>query len=250
MSRWVFLVPVLVLAGAACLVYWLLSQRDSAPREQCQGMLDIPTYLLLDREYLVFIGVPPSHPSRWTRVIRLDGDDLVDVHDHRYVLGDVSAAIVAYPNGEILEEVRAFRPFPDGIDYIQDALETIRDVLDVDQLSTGRDYVKVEHTDYRSAEDGRLVYLTTVTNIGSERIRVLKLGGYLLIDGEWTLHTITGGYFTAEQFRSWYAVEGDGWISPGETVSDPDNFGNRGALWAYFCETESGVRFVAGAKVN
>jgi hypothetical protein len=68
-----------------------------------------------------------------------------------------------------------------------------------------------------------------------------------MIENNFPQSTVTGEYFTDQQFEEWYGVEADGWIQPGETVTDWDNYGGRGrqGIWAYFCEDEDGKEFIS-----
>jgi hypothetical protein len=55
-----------------------------------------------------------------------------------------------------------------------------------------------------------------------------------MIENNFPQSTVTGEYFTDQQFQEWYGVEADGWIQPGETLTDWDNYGGRGkqGIWA------------------
>lgn len=78
---------------------------------------------------------------------------------------------------------------------------------------------------------------------------MLKFGGYNLSGDQYVLNTITGDYFTAEDFLNWYGVDRDGWIKPGQTVSDPNNYGSGKGYWAYFCLNEQGDEFIIGEPI-
>lgn len=60
---------------------------------------------------------------------------------------------------------------------------------------------------------------------------------------------MSGDYYSAEQFASWYATKPDGWIQPGERVADESNYGGGKGVWAYFGETKDGRRFIAMAAI-
>jgi hypothetical protein len=57
------------------------------------------------------------------------------------------------------------------------------------------------------------------------------------------------GLVTAEDFEEWYGQTGD-WIHPGQSVTDPNNFGSPPVLWAYYYETEEGKRFLTGGIIE
>ena len=96
--------------------------------------------------------------------------------------------------------------------------------------------------------NGHPVYRTRLTNICTARVRVLSFGGYVLVSGRWQLRTINKGFFSADQFRAWYGLGKEPWILPGQSVEDPDNYGDGRVIWAYSCGTESGLKFIAGAE--
>jgi len=54
-------------------------------------------------------------------------------------------------------------------------------------------------------------------------------------------------YYSGKQFQNWYGVKESGWIDPGETVIDNDNYGGKSGIWIYFGETEDGEEFIAMA---
>lgn len=62
------------------------------------------------------------------------------------------------------------------------------------------------------------------------------------------LSTITGGYFSEQNFREWYGVDEDGWIKLGQIVIDPNNYSGGNIYWVYFYGNESGKEFIAGAQ--
>ena len=86
-------------------------------------------------------------------------------------------------------------------------------------------------------------------NISKEKIRVLRFAGYTRKGGRYILSTITGGFFTGEQFQSWYGVDDDGWIRPSQVVTDPNNYGHGPIYWVYFCISGAGKEFTAGAPL-
>ena len=64
------------------------------------------------------------------------------------------------------------------------------------------------------------------------------------------MSTRPGKFYSDEEFREWYGLKNAQWILPNETATDPNNYGGRPVLWAYFGETEDGEPFVAGAILN
>lgn len=205
-------------------------------------------FMVRDREYLVFIGIPLNAPDHWLRVRAVEAREVICEGDLRFPVSDVISCLVAYPNGEILEAAKVFMPLPDGIDFIKSREEVIEDTLDLNELTPGQEYIRVLYGPPKPSSKGAQVYSTRLVNISKERVRILRFGGYSFMNGKWKLHTINGGYFSAEQFRAWYGLGDSEWMMPGAAVEDPENYGGPHAVWAYFCETESGKKFVAGAE--
>lgn len=95
-------------------------------------------------------------------------------------------------------------------------------------------------------ENRKGYYSTKVMNLSPEKVRVKKFGGYTFHNEAYVLSTITGGYFSEQNFQEWYGVDQDGWIKPGQILVEPNNYSGGKCYWAYFGVTESGRKFVAG----
>ena len=226
---------------------WFGGRRPRTPNSPPEK---IKEYIGRGRQYLVYIGVPCPRPCEWVRVEAIEGTDVVCDGGQRHALAEVRSCLIAYPNGEILDATRAFGPFPEGLRMLEPGRAVRRDVLEPAELAEGARWMTVTHGKPRPGSSGKLVYATSLTNVGSEPVQVLRFAGYAMIGGEWRLHTVSGSYFSAEQFRAWYGLGDAHWIEPGQTVSDPDNYGGPHALWAYFCRTKSGMEFVTGAEAE
>jgi hypothetical protein len=126
--------------------------------------------------------------------------------------------------------------------------------LNLEDLTVGKNFLDVKHYYPADARD-KPYYTTSLTNRSGEKIRIDRFACYTQHDDFLALHTMTGGFFSAQQFIEWYNLdgenaglgEGDGWIAPGAVVSDPNNHSNLGVYWAYFGTTASGQTFVTGA---
>lgn len=207
-------------------------------------------YLQGGRSLQAFIGVPYKSPERWVKVscvaegrILCDDGQIVDPRQ-------IQTFIVAYSNGELLDCEQVIFPWPDGIHEPKRTPRSI-DTITLNELADGSQFVRVTHSPSRMPKTDKHYYSTTLTNLTDQRVQVLKFAGYTQISGDkYQVRTITGGYFTAEQFRAWYGLNERKWIEPGQSVCDPENYGGPGTLWAYFCRTESGDEFVVGAIAN
>jgi hypothetical protein len=124
--------------------------------------------------------------------------------------------------------------------------EVILAKLTLAELRVGKSLLDIQHT--VDAEDRQKPYYSTnITNRSAEKIRIDRFGTYTLLDGDLVLHTMTGGFFSSQQFQEWYDLGENCWIEPGQTVTDPNNHSKVGVYWTYFGTTESGQEFVAGA---
>lgn len=138
---------------------------------------------------------------------------------------------------------------PDWVRSVEPATVPDRDELTPADLKLGQTLVSVRFGRSTAEPRSRDHYSTTLTNISDQRVRVLKFGGYLKKGRMYVLNTITGRFFTAEDFKEWYGQSGD-WIDPGESVTDPNNYGSPPVIWAYYCETEDGRKFLAGGIIR
>jgi len=212
-------------------------------------MPGLKEYASRGREYRIFVGMPADDPAEWSPVERVEGDEVVLSGGARLPVREVASFIVAYPNGEVLDSAKFFQPLPEGVHFMEGPATRVRDTLDPADLESGKPHLKVAHgVPWR--QSGRWVYATRLTNVGAKRVRVLLFGAYRREWLRWQLSTVNRGFFSAGQFRAWYGLGDREWIEPGESVEDPDNYGGRPGLWAYFCETDSGERFTAGAELK
>jgi hypothetical protein len=116
-------------------------------------------------------------------------------------------------------------------------------------LKLGRNCLKIQHL--RNFKDRRKPYYSTsIVNRSAEPIRIDRFGTYIKIGQTLVLHTITGGFFSHQQFQEWYGLEQSEWIEPGQTVIDPNSHSHLGTHWAYFGTTASGHKFVASSAWN
>jgi hypothetical protein len=103
----------------------------------------------------------------------------------------------------------------------------------------------VSHSRFRKDSEGKLIYATTLRNLSLQRIRIQRFAGFRRAGQKYVLSTVTGGYYTDDQFIAWYAAPLDGWIPSGGQATDDHNYGSGDGIWAYFGETEDGNHFIA-----
>jgi hypothetical protein len=125
------------------------------------------------------------------------------------------------------------------------------------ELTAGKNWLDVSHQQDSAEptlhERDRLdkpYYATSITNRSTEKIRIDRFGTYIQTGKTLVLCSITGGFFSRQQFQEWYELGDSQWLEPGQTVTDPNNYSSRGVYWAYFGASASGEKFVAGAAWN
>ncbi len=118
--------------------------------------------------------------------------------------------------------------------------------LERSDLKLGQSWLKIEHCLNPEARN-KPYYATKITNRSTQRIRIDRFGSYLKIGKTLVLHSITGGFFSSQQFQEWYGLGKNQWIEPGQTVIDPNNHSKLGIYWGYSFTTANGAKFVAAA---
>jgi hypothetical protein len=137
-------------------------------------------------------------------------------------------------------------PLPAAQPAIERNLDLIFANIELTELKLGNSLLQVQHSVERNHRH-KPYYSTTITNRSTEKIRIDRFGTYIRKGRSLVLHSITGGYFSTQQFQEWYDVGGDGWLAPGRSVTDPNNHSNLALYWAYTFTTSSGRQFTAGA---
>jgi hypothetical protein len=195
------------------------------------------------------IGLPPDRPTRWAQVTRVD-DRVVLAEGTEVPLTEMRAFVVAYPSGAAVDFEDAGLAPPDWLAWPEPPAEKVNDVLRPADLLKGKKYVQVRYGPSALRPGQRSYYSTTLTNISSKRVRILRFAGYTRTSKGFELNTITGNFFSAQDFREWYGMKNSEWIEPGESFTDPNNYGSPPVLWAYYCEAEGGEQFIAGAVLD
>jgi hypothetical protein len=127
---------------------------------------------------------------------------------------------------------------------------TVEDVifatLERSDLKLGKHWLKIEHCVNPEARN-KPYYSTKITNRSTQRIRIDRFGSYIKVGKTLVLHSITGGFFSRQQFQQWYGLGDSQWLEPGQTVIDPNNHSQIGVYWGYSFTTANGAKFVAAA---
>lgn len=200
-------------------------------------------------DYQVFVVVREDGKRGWRAVKQLREGKLV-LEEGTLDIDEVRGFVVAYSNGEILNRYAAFSPFPGNLHFFEESKSQRWDVLDPRTLLEGRKYIRITFGSAVAHRNESGHYSTTLTNLTDEKIRVVRFGAYGRGRfGIYRFDTVSGDYFTAQEFRDWYGVDADGWIHPGQSVTDGNNYGEGDSYWVYECVTESGAEFAAGERI-
>lgn len=226
---------------------WVWREQPAKPAAKSANRLQ--AFLRQRGDYTIFVGIPLEKPVRWLKADTYDADTLT-IDGESVDPASVRCYIVVYPNGQVLHAENAFQPLPPNLTFLEPTGERRQDTFDPEVLERGREYAEVTFGRCPSRPADRNHYSTTIRNVGSVRFRVTKFGAFSKRGGVYVLSTVSGDYFTAEEFAAWYGAPNDGWIAAGEEAQDPNNYGGGSDVyWVYYCECEDGAEFVAGAKV-
>jgi hypothetical protein len=240
---------VVLLVGVGCVLalFWAFGpKRRRPPRKPPRGL---GHYLADLGRYRVFTSTRPGIPH-WAEVVARAGDKLMLSDGSTIDEQFVHAFAVTYPSGTMVAvEPKNAWPLPAGVQTAEDVGPEVEHHLALTDLAPERAGVTVTFTPVDSATADKKGHFTTrLTNTRTEAVRIVRFAGYRDAGDHYALHTITGAFFTATDFREWYAVpDPEGWIETGESVEDPANYGALDSLWAYEVETRSGERFWTGA---
>jgi hypothetical protein len=201
-------------------------------------------------DYRLFAGLPAAAPANWVEVARIDDSSVTFRNSQALDLSEVTAYLVVYPSGTLVDyRCPNGLPIPEWVKYPEKSGPPERETLTAADLKEGVALVRVEFGKSTSQPDSRHHYSTTLTNVSGKRVRVLKFGGYTKGGNAFSLNTITARFFTAKDFKEWYGQHGE-WIEPGQSVTDPNNYGGPTCLWAYYCEVEDGKKFLTGGIIE
>lgn len=183
--------------------------------------------------------------DRWVTIQQMT----VTVPSISVALTQVASFYVCAPDGKLIHQEWIDKAYFDSLPeeilrQIKCSLPTDTS-LTLDQTESGKKFVAIEYKESATKKEGHYYYATSLRNISSQKIKILKFGGLRFNGSVWTLASVTGNYYSADDFKDWYQQKGE-WLLPGETACDSANWGNPPVLWAYYGIAESGESFIAG----
>ena len=192
-------------------------------------------FFCLERDYKIYVSCKGF--SNWQKV-----QSLAEIKKSR-----IKNFCVCYPSGEICEIYSNVEKIPSDAHWIEDnrneglGFEEIAiDEVDLSQL-------EIEITNKPSKNPSGADYETTVTNKTGENLYPIAFGGYQKYEEKsaFVLDNVVDNAYSAEQFKSWYGLKRD-FLASGESVSDPNNYGDGDGYWIFVFKTESGEIKTAG----
>ncbi len=194
-------------------------------------------------------------PRTWREAAALMDGGLLDQRGQVHDPANVTRWVAAYQNGQFMTAVprSMLLGAPDGLEFREDTVtsdEPATHVLDASELVYG--LVEVSFGPSLSHPDDPNHYSTTLRNLTDQAFRVRRFGGYAPGEDpdQWVLHNFTRAFFGEREWLHWYCPGTDGWVPPGGSACDPDNYGGLGSLWAYEVEFADGRVVWVGEVVD
>jgi hypothetical protein len=226
----------------------LLGGSRVPPRKETPEARDVELdfYLRSLDRYRVYVSDDEAKPVKWLRVTGFEGGVIQARNGESLGRASVRRYAVTYPSGVLVTVKPAhLSPLPSGA-HFQPTDAPTSEVLRDSDLDTGRAYVRIDFAASGPKPHDPNHFTMTFSNISHRRVRVLRFGGYQKEGDVYRVSTFTEALFNSDDFINWYAAPADGWIAPGQSVSDPTSYG--GGLWAYHCETEDHLTFIASGS--
>lgn len=202
-------------------------------------------YYSLPHRYNYFIKKPKD--SRWYKMDVLEERSVL-IEGERIPLGKIKALVVSYESGELIDEYGKFNDLPEGVEELRDSGIKSDKRVGFNRVDLGSSIIEIKNIKNKR-HPSKYHYITEITNRSDSPIQVIKFAGYTLVNNRQTFQTDFNSIYSQSQFNDWFDVNEKGWIEPGETVSDPNNYGSGNAYWLYFCKNREGDDFIIGKKM-
>lgn len=203
-------------------------------------------YYGLGLSYNYYIKKPKL--SAWYKVVGLENEQVI-LEDSRFPLKKISALVVSYASGELLDQSGKGSDFlPKGVEELRESDMVGDESIEFDELDQGGTVLEVKMLSNRK-HPRKEHYITEITNNSEQAIKVTKFSGYILNKKSQAFEKHYDSFYTQEQFNEWFNVQNEGWIEPGETVREPNNYGSGDAYWVYFCKNREGKSFIVGSRM-
>ncbi len=239
---------IVAIFGVLCLVGIVVASRvrskRAVPKPNFTRRHDELLRLLRERPAgaRYYVSVKDESAWRWSEVFSSKPNELLLEDDKPISLAIARAFVVTYASGEVLAtSIPQPSPatLPDGTFFARPTNKGTGATLTDEEVAQASTDVNIVFGAVRTAKGRGNIYETRLVNKGQAPIRITHFGAYSKRGETWTLNTIVEGFFTAKQFQEWYGVATDGWLAPGASGVDRENYGAN-CLWVYFYETRDG----------
>jgi hypothetical protein len=208
----------------------------------------------------VFVLHTSDGKAQWAPVTHADERSVgIDIWDLKHgkvsiPLTQVESFYVCAADGRLVQTEwvprKLFDSLPADIHRAVEASLPKDNTLSLADVAAGSRFVTVQHGESSNKKAGDASYATSLTNVSSKKLRITRFGGFVPDGtGKWQLSSVTGTFYTADDFVDWYGQNGD-WLLPGQTVRDDSNWGAPPVLWAYYGVTDTGEPFIAGEAID
>ena len=229
---------IIVLIAIFLLFYAIRHIFQSKTKLCKENLANIEYFISLNRNYSIFISehISDKRNSDWKKIV--DKSDRFFITDKGKVKKtNIKKYCVLYPSGEILNISHNLLNIPEGAYWVED-----NDILDFKELSESEvalnsNDVLINMKKSKYPQSG--YFITEIKNNLNIKIFPIAFGGYIKRDEKYILDNVINTVYSDIQFKNWYNCKNE-YLSPGEIVSDPNNYGDNDCYWIYIFKTESG----------
>lgn len=223
-SKMIFYLVISVLVISQCL-YKVLQIFAQQKRNWKDNYEKLSYFFGLSRGYKIYVSVKGL--DKWQQVFGKGEIEKLRIKNY----------CVCYASGEILEVYAIVKNLPEGAHWIEENEDLGFEKLDEDEVELNSKEIIIENS--LNKKPCNVTYETKITNMTGGKIYPIAFGGYVKNGFKFELSNVVESAYSASQFRNWYGLQKD-YIQNGESVSDPNNYGDGDSYWIYVFETESG----------
>lgn len=185
--------------------------------------MNLKTYIRDEQEFLIFMQSPDGQWEKYNPAVHGPSESLRRGY------------VVAYLNGEIVENRVSLHDLPPGTHYIDE----FKGKPELMPTCVDDPRIAIHHEP--SAYHRHRKYCTRIRNAGDTPFRVKQFAAFqkTSIFAKYRLSTISNAWFTDDQFIHWFNQK-TRWIAPESEVADHDNFGVGNGFWVFEIEFETG----------
>lgn len=160
-----------------------------------------------------------------------------------YVLSSTGTLVLAEGISESLANL-----MPDEVRKNIAANKIIKTKYRDAELRQEQSFATIRLQKYQGDSDTEDVYVISLKNTSSEKIRIQQFAHFHFENDYWLLSTPLQTYYPYTEFLDWFELS-SAWIKPGQEVTTIGRLGPAHKLWAFMGETESAVPFTTSLVV-